>query len=104
MESPKLGQLITDFQQKDAVHFAIAPVTAYEDLLPGEDIGFTTSSQEIVGKTANKKLGIVDPFLRVKVKKGERFWMYLYPNTITSLRHDWEHPSFFRRSEANSGV
>ncbi len=106
MESPTLGKLIKkdEFQQKDAIHFAIFPAKAGEDLFPGDHVGFTTSSQEIVGTTANKKLGIVDPFLAVKVVKGERFWVMLYPNTITSLRHDWTHPQFFRRSEANSGV
>lgn len=34
-------------------------------------------------------VGIVDPFLRESVQPSQRFWLFLYPNTVTSLRHEW---------------
>lgn len=102
MSDLPLGKLIDASQQRDAIHVAVAPVIAGEALQPGQHIGFVDGSTETVAAIAdgprglqNKAaIGIVDPFLTVKVYPGDRFWMFLYPNTITSLRHDWTHPAF----------
>ncbi len=85
-----LGQLIETEQSRDAIHIAIAPITAGEPLKPGEHIavkdGYAVKSGELIG--------IVDPFLRKAVRIGQKFFICLYPNTITSLKHYWEHPAF----------
>lgn len=76
--------------KRDAVHVAIAPVTALEDLSPGQHVGLGDG-----GISANAEhIGIVDPFLTGRVTKGDRVYLMLYPNTVTSLRHEWTHPSF----------
>lgn len=93
---PNLGHLITNDQPRDAIHIAVAPVIAGEDLRPGQRIGFADEGDSFtVVSTSRKVIGIVDPFLFEKaVYKGKRFYMLLLPNTITNLRHDWTHPAF----------
>jgi hypothetical protein len=93
---PQLGKLITEPQHRDAIHIAVAPVIAGMEMYAGDHIGFTDSGDAYTVVTdAEKLIGIVDPFLREKcVYPGEQFYMFLYPNTITSLRHEWTHPEF----------
>ena len=45
-------------------------------------------------------VGIVDPFLKEPVEPGERFYIFLFPNTVTGLRHVWTHPAFMTRPPA----
>lgn len=86
-----LGTIIDHTASRDAIHLAVEPCIAGETLSPGEDIGIVDGLAMV---HTTKPLGIVDPFLKAPVKKGERFWLIIYPRTITSLRHVWEHPSF----------
>ena len=94
---PRLGELITDGERRrDAVHIALAPVTASRSLSPAQPVGFIEEGNlELVGPCEDN-IGIVDPFLTGPVDTGDRFWLFLYPNTITDLRHIWSHPAFTR--------
>lgn len=80
--------------ERDAIHVAVAPVIAACDLEPGESVRFVNGSTLEVTNTAGKTIGVVDPFLKKTVEKGDRFWLFLQPGSITSLRHDWTHPAF----------
>lgn len=87
MSTITLGQIIDGNQGRDAVHIAIAPAVAKEKLFPGQDVGAD-------GTCATPHVGIVDPFLKHPVQPDQGFWICLYPNTVTSLRHEWTHPAF----------
>lgn len=88
-----LGQIITTAQYRDAIHVAVAPVKASRPLFPGQRIGFIDRANSLVAESDNP-IGIVDPFLQGSVPKDAEFWMFLFPGTITGLRHDWTHPAF----------
>jgi hypothetical protein len=94
-EGPRLGQLVEDGERRrDAIHIAVAPVTAVERLAPGQHVGLVEAGNlERVGP-CDRNIGVVDPFLTEDVEPGQRFWLLLYPGTITGLRHVWTHPAF----------
>ena len=89
-----LGKICSKYAERDAVHVAIAPVVTNEGALPGGHVGLLEGDEETVTKNTRKKIGIIDPFLQGKIKKGTRVYLVLYPGSITSLRHHWFHPSF----------
>ena len=70
-EQPKLGQLIIDIEQKDAIHVAILPATCKKGvrLKPGQDVGIVSydakSKSWVVGEDVEHAVGIVDPFLKL---------------------------------------
>ncbi len=93
MSDLNLGQLIQSQETvgRDATHVAVAPVIAAEGFRPGQHVGLLKDGRAVAG---GDKIGIVDPFLKYPVKPGEKFWLFLYPKTITNLRHEWSHPAF----------
>src|SRR5690348_4912807 len=90
-----LGTIIED-GGRDAIHLAVEPIEAGEQLYPGQHIGIVDGK---ASTKAKKKLGIVDPFIDGFVPKGQKFWLIVYPRQITSLRHVWEHPDFFNKAQ-----
>ncbi len=91
-----IGKLLDATAQRDAIHIAVAPVIATHALKPGQSIMLAKNDPTRATSIDFDKqsIGIVDPFLLRDVIAGERFFMFLVPNTITSLRHDWTHPAF----------
>lgn len=91
MSDTTVGQILTDKAERDAIHMAIAPVMAGERLTPGDHVAL--DSGMAVAKPADT-IGIVDPFLKSCVEAGQRFYLFLYPKTVTGMRHHWNHPAF----------
>jgi hypothetical protein len=91
----KLGELITEVgeqNQRDAVHIAIVPIKAHARLRPGEAVGVTSDGKNSAFN--NVEVGIVDPYLKKAVEKGQTFWLFLYQGSVNTLRHEWTHPAF----------
>lgn len=79
MNEVKVGRPITDpAAGRDAVHVPVLPMIATRVMVPGEHL----------------TNGCVDPFLKSPVQPGERYYLWLFPGTVTSLRHVWTHPAF----------
>lgn len=98
-----------DVDGRDAVHVAVVAVRAVEVMAPGTDVGIKLdidSNFVEASKYYEPHVGIVDPYLDDLVYSGERFWCFLYPRTITGLRHIWTHPEldavFTKKDEAIS--
>lgn len=87
-----LGSLIGPAEGRDAIHVAVLPVEAGETMYPAQRIRIVDGKATATG--VGKAVGIVDPFLSGPVYEGQRFWLLLFPRTITSLRHVWSHPDF----------
>lgn len=92
MSDLKLGQIITGPAARDAIHVAVAPIVAGAVLSPAERVFFVAG--KAVPAIAPPAVGIVDPFLTRRVQRGETFWLFLFPGTITALRHEWTRPAF----------
>jgi hypothetical protein len=95
-----LGTIIGPDEKRDAIHLAVEPVYAAEDLQPGAHVKFDRDG-DAMAADPESGVGIVDPFLTTIVSAGEWFWLVVYPRQITTLRHVWEHPSFPPSKETN---
>lgn len=93
-----LGKIITTTQNRDAIHISIAPIIAAHTLIAGRHVGLDQHGHAT--EHTGSQIGIVDPFLKVTIEKGQQFWLFLYPGTITSLRHEWAHPAFGAEEKA----
>jgi hypothetical protein len=96
-EQVKIGQILDASAQRDAVHVALAPVVCGKSLYPAQDVGIIGTDPKtglkIVG-VSKEPIGIIDPFLKDDANEGQIVYLFLYPNTITSLRHEWTHKAF----------
>jgi hypothetical protein len=90
---------------RDAIHVAIAPLEAAEPLSPGQHFRLTHDRRAAGAEPySDEAVGIVDPYLVGKVESGDRFYGFLYPGTVTSLRHAWTHPAFRAQIPAGSST
>jgi hypothetical protein len=87
-----IGKLLPSGSLRDAIHIAVAPVVAGVSMHPGQAACLRDGEAWPVER--GEGIGIVDPYLPEAVPTGGRCFLFLYPNTITDLKHTWTHPSF----------
>lgn len=94
--SIELGRRIYGYQERDAVHVAVVPVIASEQLSRGQRVKLTPETRDHVSSAGtNDYIGVVDPFLYDDtIGRGERFLILLRPDSVTSMRHHWSSPDF----------
>lgn len=87
-----IGKILTGDERRDAVHIAIAPIEAAVAIKAGDHVSVTDGKASPC-EPAVESVGIADPYLLRTIKPGERFWLFLHPYSVTSIRHEWTHPS-----------
>ena len=95
----RLGELITEpgeQNQRDAIHIAIVPIKARNNLQPGQRVGVTPDGEwaGTPGGLFSEAVGIVDPYMEQRVLGGQTFWLCLFQGSVHTLRHEWTHPCF----------
>lgn len=93
MSEVNIGHEPSEFAQRDAIHVAVIPAIADHKLHAGQSVAIDAGTGNAFLSTTGV-VGIVDPFLPGNVDAGQRFWLFLKPNSITGMRHHWEHPKF----------
>lgn len=91
---PNLGELVGFERPRDAVHIAVIPLVAAEELQPGWPVNIDEAGRAYRVPKQYGSIGVVDPFLYGVVEKGKRFWALLRPGSVTSMRHRWTSPDF----------
>jgi len=99
-----IGTILTEDYERDAIHIAMFPATADETLWRGDYVALENEKDKVfrVSSTDSRCIGLVDPFVNSKINPGQKFWVFLLPNTVTSLRHDWTHPAFIKEAHISS--
>ncbi len=91
---PNIGHLIEGPAARDAIHIAVAPVRAGVRCDPGVRVGMLPDGS--VSPHVWPKVGVIDPYLESQVEAGQQVWLFMFPGTVTGLRHEWSHPAFER--------
>lgn len=89
----KVGEVIKDavLPGRDAIHVAVLPMYAGAALEPGAKVAPAYSgSYHAVASFPERAIGIVDPFLGRALKAGEKFLVFMFPDTTHGLRHTWQ--------------
>ena len=110
MSEPKIGQTFEEYENppRDAIHVAVFPMIAGEDHLhAGQKVRIKRGTTNVALRadynepeggmssmpTDGDAIGVVDPFIGgwSSIRKGQGFYCFLTPGTVTGMQHHWKH-------------
>lgn len=104
MSDLNLNELPGTDAVRDAIHVAVIPLIAGEDLYESRvqlKIGTKNVALRVKDDYGGESIGVVNPWHPVAdgdcgavVRKGETFYCLLNPGTVTGMRHHFVHPAF----------
>lgn len=88
-----IGKTFYESRPRDAVHMALMAVEVGEPLPPGARV-ILRDGRAVLATRRETPVGIIDPFLgEERAQPGKWVWLFLWPGTISGLRHEWRHPA-----------
>lgn len=93
---PKIGRILKADKEytRDAIHVPIIPVTCDAYVSAGFSVRVEGSKAIL---DSHSTMGVVDPFLRDVVVPGEKFYVFLKPESTLNLWHDWTHAAIDKK-------
>lgn len=83
-----IGKPITGEQYRDAIHVPVMPIVLGKGMEPGTRVYIRDGKAY---PSHGFAVGVIDPFLDGYECEGVQVWLFLFPGSIKSLRHDWTH-------------
>lgn len=95
MNELNIGQVIEGiYPLRDAIHIPVVQVICDEDHLDAGQRIALRAGTDLAYKEEYRSTGVVDPYLDGSLMRGDKFWMFLFPGTVTGMVHQWKHPEF----------
>lgn len=101
---PVIGKVPPDSHEgvRDAIHIAVVAMRCINEPYAGSWVRLTHKPNCVFRCDPDdpKRIGVIDPFLPTRwndkdiPNEGDLVNIFLVPNTISYLRHQWEHPAF----------
>lgn len=95
MAKPKVGQILDPEKEyvRDAIHVPIMEIISAGILTPGQKICIINGlAFPWIFNNHLPMVGVVDPYIMDDVQSGDKFYLFLKPESTTKLWHNWIHP------------
>jgi hypothetical protein len=88
-----LGRTPTALGMKDALHVAVVSLRAAYNLSVGSRISLNEHGEAVCNGDEKDTFGIVNPYRKTDVVRGEWFWCMMDFGDIPKVKHVWDHPT-----------